>query len=292
MFGYLQPYKEELLVKETRIYTGYYCALCNEIKKSYGRLLTVFLNYESVYIFIFLESLLVNKVKEKKVICCQINPLKTKNVVLNNDIVEYVAFINMLLLDLKLEDDEYDEPRLYKKILHKILCSRKKYKELCKKHEVLLKKLRGQSCILRELENKSGSIDECANTTGVMLEEIISYSCNIDENFECNDEIKKLHFYLGKFIYILDAYEDYEKDVKKQHFNPIVGMGEKEDALEKTKDIILLLMFLIKKNLANIACGINKEIIENITTSGVENAVRRITKEKRKNVHGICIKRK
>ena len=32
--------------------------------------------------------------------------------------------------------------------------------------------------------------------------------------------LRDMGFYLGKFIYIMDAYDDIEKDLKKGTFNP------------------------------------------------------------------------
>ena len=32
--------------------------------------------------------------------------------------------------------------------------------------------------------------------------------------------LRRMGFYLGKFIYLLDAYDDVEKDVKSGNYNP------------------------------------------------------------------------
>ena len=34
------------------------------------------------------------------------------------------------------------------------------------------------------------------------------------------DDIYQMGFYLGKFIYLIDAFEDVEEDIKKQTYNP------------------------------------------------------------------------
>ena len=48
-----------------------------------------------------------------------------------------------------------------------------------------------------------------AGLTGDMLGEIFAWKCD-----EWYDELKTLGFFLGKFIYIMDAYEDIDRDIK------------------------------------------------------------------------------
>ena len=47
-----------------------------------------------------------------------------------------------------------------------------------------------------------------------MMAEILSY-----ENNEWKETLYQLGFYLGKYIYIMDAYEDIEDDMKHDSFN-------------------------------------------------------------------------
>lgn len=63
MFGYLRPYKNELKLKDIKKYSAYYCALCKQIRKDYGIMWSAFLNYESVYVMLFLET--ITKLKKR-----------------------------------------------------------------------------------------------------------------------------------------------------------------------------------------------------------------------------------
>lgn len=47
---------------------------------------------------------------------------------------------------------------------------------------------------------------------------------------EWQEELRTLGFYMGKFIYIMDAYEDYDEDRRKKEYNPLVyAMRESAD---------------------------------------------------------------
>ena len=63
---------------------------------------------------------------------------------------------------------------------------------------------------------KQTNIDLVAGLTGEMLGEIFAWKQD-----EWYDELKTLGFYLGKFIYLMDAYEDRDKDEKKDSYNPL-----------------------------------------------------------------------
>lgn len=283
MFGYLRPFKEELRLKDIKKYSSYYCALCNEIRKDYGKFWTLFLNYESVYILLYLESYMKNE-KEENNITCHINPFMKKTVQINNENLKYAAFINMLLLELKFEDDKCDEGNVLYGILQRRLSKKKIFQNLSCDHEELVEALKEQSLQLKELEEKRGTIDSCADTTGIMLSIIIDYRIqNCQSNFEERNESKKLHYYIGKLIYILDAFEDFERDIKKNQFNPMNHMsGTQEERNERIEKIIFLLQFSIRREIKKVALAMNVDIINNILIYGIGHTVERIKREKKK----------
>lgn len=283
MFGYLRPFKEELRLKDIKKYSSYYCALCNGIKRDYGRFWTFFLNYESVYILLFLESYTANE-KDEQNITCHMNPFMKKKIQINHNNLEYAAFVNMLLLEMKFEDDQSDEGNVLYGILQKRLNKKIPFQAMSQKHSNLINALKEQSIKLQELEKQKGTIDSCADTTGIMLSEIITYwLCNYQDESEEKENLKKLHYYIGKLVYILDAFEDLEKDIKKSQFNPIIYMaGTEKELQERVEQIILLLKFGIKRKLDKVSLITNADIVRNILIFGIEHTIERIKKEKKK----------
>ena len=49
MFGYVTPLKSELKIREFNKFRGYYCGLCNSIKKQFGNIPRMSLNYDMTF---------------------------------------------------------------------------------------------------------------------------------------------------------------------------------------------------------------------------------------------------
>ena len=111
--------------------------------------------------------------------------------------------------------------KFYEKVMEK-------YPEKSKRIEEELKKL-------SELENKGEeNIDLTSGCFGRIMSELFLYK--IDEWTEYLD---KMGFFLGKYIYILDAFCDYDKDMEKGRFNALKGIGKDQD---KIKNMLTLMM--------------------------------------------------
>ena len=52
-------------------------------------------------------------------------------------------------------------------------------------------------------------IDKMAGCFGKIMEEIFAWKQDVWE-----DTLRRMGFFLGKFIYLLDAYDDVEEDIK------------------------------------------------------------------------------
>ena len=76
MFGYVRPVREELKCKDFDLYRATYCGLCRELRRKYGLLAPMFLNFD----FTFL-ALLLWPAEQRFVPCrgrCHANPLARK----------------------------------------------------------------------------------------------------------------------------------------------------------------------------------------------------------------------
>ncbi|EIA24102.1 hypothetical protein SFB3_217G0, partial [Candidatus Arthromitus sp. SFB-3] len=68
MFGYIYPFKMDLKLKHYNTFKSYYCSLCHTIKKNYGNIPRISLNFDITFMAIFLDSFSIKKpVIEKKV---------------------------------------------------------------------------------------------------------------------------------------------------------------------------------------------------------------------------------
>lgn len=115
MFGYIMIDKPELKVKEFYRYKAYYCGLCRTLKEQYGFSGRMTLTYDMTFLVLFLTSLY--ECENKEITSrCPVHPIK-KIPMLQNEMTEYAAKMNILLTYYKLEDDWQDDKSLKESVV-------------------------------------------------------------------------------------------------------------------------------------------------------------------------------
>ncbi|HOJ12844.1 MAG TPA: DUF5685 family protein [Clostridiales bacterium] len=236
MFGYIMPDKPELKIKEYEAFNAFYCGVCKSIGRRYGNIPRLILNYDSAFLAILLWSL-EDKNLEVNRERCIVHPIKKRLLVIKNDIIDYSADINIILSYFNLEDNKRDEGSIIAKtgtvILKPIYKKlRRKYRKKCDIIEQRLEELATLE------KNMCTSMDMAAEPFARIMEEVIAYNplCK-DENVE--KIIRWLGYNLGKWIYLLDAFDDMEDDAKKNRYNPFLHKKDlKKEEISELKNRI------------------------------------------------------
>lgn len=63
-------------------------------------------------------------------------------------------------------------------------------------------------------KEKQYDIDKTAGFFGAIMAELFVYAED-----EWTEKLRRMGFYFGKFIYLMDAYEDIEEDLKQGRYN-------------------------------------------------------------------------
>lgn len=262
MFGYVRINKMDLTFREFDYYKGYYCGLCKYLKENHGEVSRLSLNYDITFLIVILTALykLDSDITYER---CIANPLKKKMRIVN-EITEYAASMNILLSYYKLEDNLYDDNGIKDKLAYELY--KGKLKKAYEKYPQKAEYIKQQLGNLRELEKQeSKSIDKVSNTFGNLMGEIFVYK---KDEYEQN--LRNIGFNLGKYIYILDAYEDLEEDNKKGRYNPFIDYIDKKEELKNKVDrLISMSLGMTTKNIEQLNLEFNKSIIDNIIYSGV-----------------------
>ena len=262
MFGYVRINKMDLTFREFDYYKGYYCGLCKYLKENHGEVSRLSLNYDITFLIVILTALykLDSDITYER---CIANPLKKKMRIVN-EITEYAASMNILLSYYKLEDNLYDDNGIKDKLAYELY--KGKLKKAYGKYPQKAEYIKQQLGNLRELEKQeSKSIDKVSNTFGNLMGEIFVYK---KDEYEQN--LRNIGFNLGKYIYILDAYEDLEEDNKKGRYNPFIDYIDKKEELKNKVDrLISMSLGMATKNIEQLKLEFNKSIIDNIIYSGV-----------------------
>ena len=118
---------------------------------------------------------------------------------------------------------------------------------------------------LRELEKKNiCDIDKSAGFFGRIMAEL--FVCREDEWAE---KLRKMGFYFGKFIYLMDAYEDIEEDLKQNRYNPLAELYGQESFEENCQQILKMMMAETSRVFEQLPIVEEVEILRNILYAGV-----------------------
>lgn len=272
MFGYVNINKPELLVKDFYKYKAYYCGFCKTLKSRYGYLGQMTLSYDMTFLIILLSSLYESNPELKKQRCV-VHPIRKQNII-SNDITQYAADMNIALTYHHFMDDWKDEKsvggltgaRLLKRYYRKI---NRKYPRQCSKISECLTSL--QKCE----QNGITDIDTVSRCFAELMAELFIYRQDMWE-----ERLRKLGFYLGKFIYILDAYDDIEKDRKSGSYNPLLTLYEKESFEADCRKMLTMVMAECSNEFEKLPCLTDIYILRNILYEGVWTKFNRIHDER------------
>ncbi len=245
MFGYVKPKKAELLVREYEFYRATYCGICRAMKRHTGILSNVTLSYDSVFLALVRMLYIEDGDFRAKQQRCIAHPLSKRPMLQENKALEYTARAFAILAYHKLSDDLHDEgirKRIAVSAVKPIVASAAVKATLPEISKIASEKL-GK---IRELEdNRCESVDEPASLFGELLGEIFAHGLSDKER----TAPYYTGYHLGKFIYAIDAAEDYERDRASGSYNPYVIQHGGEPLTRENKESIRCALLLECKKL-------------------------------------------
>ena len=218
MFGYIIVNKQELKFREFDVYQSYYCGLCQSLKERFGRRGQLTLSYDMTFVALLLSALYDEPV-ESSTCKCVAHPFEA-HATSRSVFTDYAADMNLLLSYYKCLDDWTDERKWKGRLRAAALRGRDKmvearYPEKAEHIYTLLEHIH-----LYE-KAQEPDVDLASGCFGEIMGEILA--CRKDE---WEDDLRRMGFFLGKFIYLMDAYEDLEKDLRKFYPNMLpIGAG-------------------------------------------------------------------
>lgn len=276
VFGYININQKELSEESKKAYQAYYCGLCRKLKTNCGAKGQMLLNYDMTFLIVLLTGLYELENESSEIICA-LHPTKKRRVWIN-EVTEYAADMNLILAYHNLIDDWKDDKAYSKKAFAKMLD--KDYLRVMEKYPRQVKAVEEYMKNLEAAEKRQeNNLDLVAGLTGEMLGEVFCW-----REDEWAEELRTLGFYMGKFIYLMDAYEDYDGDVEKNAYNPLVFMG-KEQAQDLDTWCRLLLTSMMSecaKSFERLPILLHADILRNVLYSGVWTKYEYLQLKKRK----------
>ena len=265
MFGYIIVNKQEMKFREYDCYRAYYCGLCRALKKQYGTAGQMTLSFDMTFLVVLLSGLYEPETTKGSCKCIA-HPFE-KHPVSSNHFTEYAADMNILLSYYKCMDDWADERKFLKLSMAAFL--KKKNAEVISRYP---QKAERVYTLLEQIhlyeKSKAANLDLASGCFGEIMAEIFAWRAD-----EWESVLRRMGFYLGKFIYLMDAYEDREKDAKSGNYNPFLMMQERmadRQTFEKQAYAILeMMMAECSRAFEQLPIIENVEILRNILYSGI-----------------------
>ena len=261
MFGYVTINKPELRIKEFELYHSYYCGLCEALRRSCGRTGQLTLSYDMTFLAILLSGLYEPE-EDFGEYRCLMHPA-AKHPRTMNEYTAYAADMNILLSYYNLQDDWEDDRKLTSGALS--LTLRRRVGKLKDRYPRQSEAVR---TYLEELhrceEERRPSLDMAAGLTGRMLAEIF-----VRDEDAWADTLRRMGFHLGRFIYLMDAWDDREADARSGSYNPWLLQEGSIPTRDDVTAILNMIMGECALAFEQLPILKNAEILRNIIYSGV-----------------------
>lgn len=299
MFGYVTINKSELPDADYKRFQSYYCGLCRVLKEKYRKRGQVVLAYDMTFLVVLLTSLYECGTQNGQTRC--VPNRGKKHSILVNEMTSYAADMNLALAYHKCLDNWKDDHSHSQHMLAKMLEDsyqeiRQKYARQCGAMERELRKIselenpstktvpeggcwkeRAFTSLLTAPQEGDVDIDSAANCFGRLTAEIFVY-----KEDEWKETLWDMGFYLGKFIYLMDAYDDLEKDRKKGCYNPLFAIVDRKDFEGFCHQMFVMIIADFSRKFETLPLLEDIGILRNIIYSGIWTKYETIKNKKKK----------
>lgn len=258
MFGYVTVNWKELSKEEQLRYRSIYCGICRCIRDQASQSARLTLSYDMAFLAALQMSLYEPEETFGKSLCMA-HPFR-QNLWVESPYIRYTADMNVALAYYKALDDWHDEGKRTSKLLADELgkfypAIQSRYPRQCEAIE------KGIAEISR-LENENcDNPDLPAAAFGRLMAELFVSGEDI-----WAEELRRMGFWLGRFVYLVDAMLDYDKDIKEGNYNPFVNKTKNEAEWEQ---YLLLTMARCTESFEKLPLVQDKSILDNVLYSGV-----------------------
>lgn len=288
MFGYVRTVRGELRIREYEYYRASYCGLCRAMGKCTGQCSRMTLSYDFAFLAICrmaLEPMPVSFEQKR----CLAHPLRRRNVMKQNPILDYCASAAALLSYHKLADDLADErgTKLLRARASLPFAKRWRKKALRRGLFELDRQIaEGLSHLASVEENRPQSVDEPAAVFGDILGAIMAFGLADTEARIA----RQAGHYIGRWIYIADALDDAPEDAEKARYNPFLLLygriptaDERESIEAALKNELLEAEAAV--DLLDIENEAVKSILYNVLYLGMPERIEEINNTEKKKKH-------
>ncbi len=217
MFGYVRPALARLSQEQRDAYQSAYCGLCHALGTRHGFLARLTLQYDLTFLAILLAA------GEEGSACkckrCPVHPFRRPRPCAAGDRMDAAADQSIVLTWHKLSDDVDDHgfltglPYRFARFLF-----RGAYRRAAKAQPEFDGQVREGLARLGELEEeRSPQLDRAADA----FAKILACAAGAVPQERTRRVLEQLLYHLGRWIYLMDAWDDLDEDRKAGRYNPL-----------------------------------------------------------------------
>ena len=216
MFGYVRPAPDRLSKEEQERFGAAYCGLCHTLQRRYGLAARMILNYDLAFLAILLDETGTCESCNRR---CFIHPIRKRPCSRPAAALDRAADYSVILTWWQLRDGVADHgfwgglkyriaSLFLRKAYRKARTAQPEFDENTQKHLRELAGLEQEHC---------ASIDRPADTFARLL----AGACDGIADPVRRRVLQQMLYHLGRWIYLTDAADDLEKDLKRGSYNPL-----------------------------------------------------------------------
>ena len=274
MFGYVNPDKPELKIREFEVYRAYYCAVCKAIGRGSGQIPRLSLHYDLAFLALLLDALspIPNVLLRQR---CVAHPVRKHAICAPTQVIAYAADMNVLLTYENLRDKWHDTHHVGGALGAAVL-SRGAAKT-AGRWPGQVKVIREQLARLNQLEKDGCDVaDEAAEPFAHIMETL--FACPLIADETTRKGLGWLGYNLGRWVYLMDAFDDMEEDAKRGTYNPYLRQYQyKDQSMPDFRQMVrdqasFSLMYSLSeadKALKVLPVRKNAEILDNVLEAGL-----------------------
>ncbi|MBE5773162.1 MAG: hypothetical protein E7337_04435 [Clostridiales bacterium] len=273
MFGYIITNHQTLPEDRQQRFRAFYCGLCRALNRRHGKLGQATLSYDMTFMALFLNALYEPEEisGEEK---CFLHPIK-KHPFVDSKIFDYVADMNVALAYHKCRDNWMDDKNVPSAAEAKLL--ERAYRRVEKQYPQKCAVIEDWLCEIHRIESENIElIDPPVNATGRMLGELFVY----DEDDIWADSLRIVGDGLGRFIYLMDAYDDLPADIRRKRYNPLKAYLNDEGFENMCRDALMMMVADCTQEFERLPIIQDADIIRNVLYSGIWSKYAMIQKKK------------
>lgn len=217
MFGYVRPALSQMSQKQRDLYQSAYCGLCHAMGKRHGFWARFTLNYDLTLLAILLQS----DPREEHMVCkrCPVHPLRKPRSCLQGTGMERAADVSIILTWHKVNDDIQDHG-FWTGLPHRIVRllfgrAHRRAAQACPTFDAQVRQ--GLERLSQLEQEQSPRLDEVAH----QFAGILAAAAPTQADQTRNRILEQLLYHVGRWIYLMDAWDDLEEDEAGGRYNPL-----------------------------------------------------------------------